>query len=175
MKRKMTVKELRRLIQKGIMNEAVPQYPPPIDDETSYIDSMNADQLAAIGADYDVDGNSLPADGGAPEEVDVDVGVGDGDADDDGVPDAMEENASNLVYSMVERFESDPELAVMMIANALIGKDPGTGAIMRKGFEIEAVKSALSKWIQMDHKDTAPMMESKTNTRWEHLAGLLKG
>ena len=76
---------------------------------------------------------------------------------------------------MVERFESDPELAVMMIANALIGKSPGDGEISRKGFEIEAVKSALSKWIQMDHEDTPPMMESKTSTRWEDLAGLLKG
>ena len=123
------------------------------------VDALDYDEVLSIRGRLDDAGDFEDV---APEGGTVDVEAGreremfiqdgdaddDGDADNDGVPDALEERAADLVYSMVERFESDPELAVMMVANALIGKDPGTKEIMRKGFEIEAVKSALSKWIQ---------------------------
>ena len=144
------------------------------------VDALDYDEVLSIRGRLDDDGDFEDV---APEGGTFDVGAGkeremfiqDGDADDDGVPDALEERAADLVYSMVERFESDPELAVMIVANALIGKSPGDGEISRKGFPIESVKSALSKWIQMDHEDAPPMTESKTSTRWEDLAGLLKG
>ena len=106
-------------------------------------DAMDADQLAAIGADYDVDGNPLPAD--------------DGDADDDGIPDRLEEDLANLVANAGERL-SVGEIAEFML-DALSDK-------MHGGFAQEEVVTAVESWVHTRSRDHQSMAESKsTNTR----------
>ncbi len=195
MKRNITVKELRRLIQKGIMNEVGswsssgpdtrnvlspeqimtlrragfdvagvnPQnltgemesaldWAAQGNDIGDWVpeDAMNADQLAAAGADYDVDGNPLPAD--------------DGDADDDGVPDRLEEDLANLVANAGERLTVGQITEFML--DALADE-------MHGGFPAADVISSVESWVHGRSGDGQPMMES--STRWEDLAGLLKG
>lgn len=158
---KITHKQLRDLIRDGMVNEAGSQYPPPIDDKTSYEDTMNADQLSAIGADYDVDGNPLPANDGAPE----DAGVNDTDADNDGVPDALEEDFTNLVANAAERLSMEQIVEIML--NALSDETHG-------GFPMQDVISSVEKWSSSAAGDYNDMNESNIIKRWEDLAGLLK-
>ena len=115
-------------------------------------DAMDADQLAAAGADYDVDGDMLSDD--------------DGDANDDGVPDALEEDLSNLVANAAERLSVGQIVEFML--NALSDD-------MRGGFPVQEVISSVEKWSSMAAGNYDDMNESKTSKRWSDLAGLLKG
>ena len=111
-------------------------------------DAMDADQLAAAGADYDVDGNLLPDD--------------DGDADDDGVPDQLENDLNNLVANAAERLSVGQIVEFML--DALSDE-------MHGGFPAGEVIASVEKWVHYKGMH----LEESTNTRWEHLAGLLKG
>lgn len=188
MKKKMTVKELRRLIKKSIVNEVDEPFtmsggsfeytggdralsadqvntlrragfdvanvnPGNLTGEMQSAldwvaggnnindwvpeDAMDADQLAAAGADYDVDGN---------------------------LNDPLKSELNNLVANAAERL-SVGQLAEFML-DALSDE-------MHDGFPIADVISSVESWVHMNTTDGKPVMES--NTRWENLAGLLKG
>jgi len=117
-------------------------------------DAMDAEQLSAKGADYDVDGNPLPDD------------ADDGDANDDGVPDALEDDLSNLVANAAERLSIGQIVEFML--NALSDE-------MHGGFPVQDVISSVESWTSRTAGDYDDMNESKTSKRWEDLAGLLKG
>lgn len=119
-------------------------------------DAMDADQLAAAGAEYDVDGNLLSTD--------------DTDADNDGVPDALEEDLANLVANAAERLSMGQIVELML--NALSDE-------MHGGFPMQDVISSVEKWSSSAAKQHAAgdyndMNESNIIKRWEDLAGLSK-
>ena len=45
---------------------------------------------------------------------------------------------------------------------------------MHGGFPTADVIASVESWVHNNSADGRPMTESKSNTRWEHLAGLLK-
>ena len=127
------------------------------------VNALDYDEVLRIRGLLDDDGDFEDV---APEGGTFDgMGDDDGDADDDGVPDALENTLANLVANAGERLTVGQIVEFML--DALADE-------MHGGFPTAEVIASVESWVHNNSADGQPMTESKSTTRWEHLAGLLK-